>query len=204
MPKKSDETPRGSREGKMVPKVKKVAKTGAERSREYRARVKALENAVIAGSVTSGQNDAFQHMLGDNLSDMRPRSLLYEALSRQSRQGTQETEDNYRQFVVQVDVHQQDLSAEAPSTSAMHMPPSTDNMSTVSRKSKKAKTSAERVRAHRQRKNALKNTSNQQSMVDAAKSHVDDIPVLEDQPQEIINVETATVRARKRPYTSEP
>ncbi|XP_053960675.1 uncharacterized protein LOC128864930 isoform X2 [Anastrepha ludens] len=172
MPKKSENQPRGSQDGKTTPKVKKVAKTGAQRSREYRARVNALENAVIAGSVTCVESDALQpasqHNVAADSIAMRPRSLLYEALSRQSSQ----------------DTHQ--------------------NIPTVRKKSKTPKTSTERSRACRERRKALDRTNNRESIVDAAHSqHENDIIILEDQPQDIINIETATVRARQQPYNSE-
>lgn len=82
MLKKTDDQPRWNQEGKTIPKVKTVAKTGAQRSREYRARVRALENAIVARSQTSVENDASQpasqHDLGDVPVNIRPRSLLYD------------------------------------------------------------------------------------------------------------------------------
>lgn len=123
MPKKVTERSRGSREVKNIPKVRKVAKTGAERIREYRARIIALENASAAGHATNVEDMAIQtasqQKLEDNQVAMREnqRSLLYEALSRQSSQAEQEA-----------------------------------GLTTLRRHSKTAKTPAERARAYRERK----------------------------------------------------
>lgn len=111
-----------------------------------------------------------QQYLDDLQVDMRQnqRSLLYEALTRQSSQIEQVAGDDHRQFVDQVDVHQHNLPlfSEAPSTSIMQMQSSTEKVSKLRRHSKTAKTPAERARAYRERKKAFKNATIQQLTVD--------------------------------------
>ncbi|GBP91230.1 hypothetical protein EVAR_60680_1 [Eumeta japonica] len=173
MPKKVTERPRRSRGVKNVLKVRKVAKTGAQRIREYRARIRALENAAVARSAPTVEGIAAQIAPQQNLEDsgvdmcQNHHSLLYKALSRQRSRDEQEVRDNHQQFIDQVDVHQQHLLLHSgvPSTSTKQTQNSTQKITVIRRHSKIAKTPAERSRAYRERKKALKNATNQQVMI---------------------------------------
>lgn len=138
---------------KKVPKVKKVPKTGAERIRTYRERIRALEKASAAASnLIPGQTSTQEKSDEDQAQNQR--SLLFEALSRQNKQ---ESQDNHRKLVVQVDLHQNPpFLSVTPSTSTAEMESDdTQNVAKLRRHRKIAKTPAERARDYRKRKKEL-------------------------------------------------
>lgn len=104
--------------------MKKVAKTGAERIRAYRARIIANENAAAARSANNFEGMDYQKVSQQNLDDENKHSLHHEALSRQSTQD--EVKDDHSQFLIPT-IHQQDSSflLEIPSNNTMDIQSST-------------------------------------------------------------------------------
>lgn len=109
--------------------MKKVAKTGAQRIREYRARIIAYEKAVAARSVTNVEavQTESQQNIDYNLvdKDEDQHLLLYESLLRQN--------------ILQEDVP---LLPESPPTNTMQMQSSAQTQSSLRKHSEIAKTPA--------------------------------------------------------------
>ncbi|XP_039762636.1 uncharacterized protein LOC120635648 isoform X2 [Pararge aegeria] len=97
MPKRIAKRPPRCRRAKNIPRVKNAAKTGAERIRAYRERIKAQSSGYNEGVASQQHSEENRHDGLENRS-----SLLYKALKGQiSVDG--KTADNNRQFVIQVE-----------------------------------------------------------------------------------------------------